>query len=329
MKPRLLPLVLIVPAVIFACKIPVQITPAPATATAAQVALTGASVFIGAGDIAVCGTDGDEQTAMLIDSVLKADSVAKVPTEVFSLGDNAYPSGSASNFALCFTPSWGDSAKGIMKKIHPSPGNHEHLSVGASPYYQYFGSKAGSPDKGYYSYDVGAWHMISLNGEVMVNSSFSAAERKAQEDWLRAELKKAQTLCTLAYWHQPLFSSGWHGDTPAARPIWEILQAGGVDVVLNGHDHDYERFLPQNSLGVIDSTHGMVEYVVGTGGGDLRGFRNNPRATSAARVQGYFGVLKLTLGKGEYRSAFLDVTGRTWDPAGGKCHQDSTATPIK
>lgn len=312
-----------------ACKIPVQITPAPATASAKEVALTGASALIAVGDIAVCGTDGDEQTARLTDSLLRADSAAKVTSVVATLGDNAYPSGSASNFALCFAPSWGDSTKLILNKIHPSPGNHEHLSVGAAPYYQYFGSKAGSPNKGYYSYNVGAWHMISLNSEMIVNGSFSAADRTAQEDWLRAELKKAQTLCTLAYWHHPLFSSGWHGESPALRSIWEILQAGGVDVVLNGHEHDYERFLPQNSLGAVDSARGIVEYVVGTGGGDLRGFRNNPRATSAARVQGYFGVLKLTLGKGEYRSAFLDVTGRVWDPAGGKCHQDSTATAVK
>lgn len=320
---------LLVPVVASSCKIPVQITPAAATATAEQVALSGASVMIGVGDIAVCGTEGDEQTAKLVDSVLRADSVAKVSDEVFTLGDNAYPDGSASNFALCFAPSWGDSSKRILKKIHPTPGNHEHLSVGAAPYYQYFGSKAGSAKKGYYSYDVGEWHVIVINGEIVVNSSFSDAERKAQEEWLRGELKGPQKFCSMAYWHQPLFSSGWHGDAPVLRPIWQLLQDGGVDLILNGHDHDYERFLPQNAFGVVDSTRGMIQYVVGTGGGDLRGFRNNPRATSAARVQGYFGVLKLTLGKGEFRAAFLDVNGRVWDPSGGKCHQDSTGTAVK
>ncbi len=329
MRLRLLAVIVVVPLTAFSCKIPVQITPAAATATAAQVALTGASVMIGVGDIAVCGTEGDEQTAKLVDSVLKADSVAKVSDEVFTLGDNAYPDGSAANFALCFAPSWGDSAKRILKKIHPTPGNHEHQSVGAAPYYQYFGSKAGSPKKGYYSYDAGAWHVIVVNGEIAINSTFSDVDRKAQEDWLRSELKGPQKLCSMAYWHQPLFSSGWHGDSPAVRPIWQILQDGGVDLILNGHDHDYERFYPQNAFGIIDSTKGMIEYVVGTGGGDLRGFRNNPSPASAARVQGYFGVLKLTLGKGEFRAAFLDVNGRVWDPSGGKCHQDSTATAVK
>jgi|CXWL01.1.fsa_nt_gi hypothetical protein len=304
-----------------ACKPPVQITPATATASAEAVAISGASVLIGAGDIAVCGTNGDELTAALVDSVLKADSVAKVTDAVFTVGDNAYPDGSASNFAICFAASWGDSTRRIMKKIRPSPGNHEHQSVGAAPYYQYFGSKAGSPKQGYYSYDLGEWHILVLNSEIMVNNVFSIAERTAQVDWLKKELSGTQKLCTLAYWHHPRFSSGWHGGTLAMLPIWEMLQAGGVDVILSGHDHEYERFLPQNAMGSLDSVRGIPQYIVGTGGGDLRGFKSPPAPNSAARVQGYFGVLKLTLGKGEYRSAFLDVNGRVWDPSGGTCHE--------
>ncbi|MES1259162.1 MAG: metallophosphoesterase [Gemmatimonadota bacterium] len=302
-----------------ACKIPVQITPAPATAPAEQVAISGASVFIGVGDIAVCGTDGDERTARLVDSVLRVDSIAKVNDQVFTLGDNAYPDGSASNFALCFAPSWGDSSKRIMKKIHPAPGNHEHQSIGAAPYYEYFGSRAGSSKKGYYSYDVGEWHVIVLNSEIIVGA-FTDADRKAQDDWLTGELKGSQKLCTLAYWHNPRFSSGWHGGDARLLRTWQLLYDGGVDLVLNGHDHDYERFDPQDPLGVLDTAHGIPEYVVGTGGGDLRGFRTVPSANSAVRVEGYWGVLKLTLGKGEFRSAFIDTEGRVWDPSGGKCH---------
>ena len=309
------------------CKPPVQITPAPATAPAQEVALSGASVLIGAGDIAVCSTDGDERTAKLVDSVLRADSIAKVNDGVFTLGDNAYPDGSASDFALCFTPSWGDSAKRIMKKIHPAPGNHEHQSVGAAPYYQYFGSRAGSPTKGYYSYDIGEWHAIVLNSEIVVGA-YSDADRKAQEDWLRNELKGTRKPCTLAYWHNPRFSSGWHGGDPRLIPIWQILYDGGVDLVLNGHDHDYERFRPQDPLGVLDTAKGIPEYVAGTGGGDLRGFEK-VTPNSAVRIEGYWGVLKLTLGKGEFRSAFIDVTGRVWDPSGGKCHLAPTPVPAK
>lgn len=320
----------LVALVVFACKIPVQTTPAPATASAELVAASGASVFIGAGDIGECATDGDDRTAHIVDSVLKADSVAKVDDAVFTLGDNAYPDGSASNFAICFAESWGDSAKRILKKIRPTPGNHEHYTDAAAPYYKYFGDKAGSPKKGYYSYDIGEWHALALNSEILVNPAFTLADRKEQEDWVRAELKKTpQKLCTVAYWHHPLYSSGWHGDNAAIRPIWQILQDGGVDLILAGHDHHYERFAPMNGFGTVDSVKGMYSYVVGTGGGDLRGVRNKPTPGSVTRIQGYFGVLKLTLGKGEFSSAFLDVNGRIWDPAKGKCHQDSVATPAK
>ncbi len=316
--PTLVPLLL--SALAIGCKIPVQITPPTADAPAAAVALSGASVMIGVGDIAACGSNGAELTAKVVDSVLKADSVAKVDDMVFTLGDNAYPSGSASDFARCFAPTWGDSSKRIMKKIHPTPGNHEHNTSGAAPYYQYFGSAAGSSKKGYYSYDIGAWHAIVINSELIVNPAFNDADRKAQEDWLRSELKGVQKKCTLAYWHHPRFSSGWHGDDASLQTIWQELYDGGVDLILNGHDHEYERFLPQNPFAVKDTLKGMVEIVAGTGGGDLRGFRGKPDPNMAAQIQGHFGVLKLTLGKEEWRSAFIETNGRVWDPAGGKCH---------
>jgi hypothetical protein len=309
---------------VLACPPPVQITPAPATATAAEIRVTGASVMLGVGDIARCGYDGDERTAKMVDSMLRADSVAKVPVEVFTLGDNAYPDGSASNFALCFTPSWGDTAKRIMKKIHPAVGNHEYVTTGSSPYYQYFGSRAGPNSKGYYSYDVGEWHVIVVNSEIVV-AGFTLAEQKAQEDWLRTDLKGTQKPCTMAYWHHPRFSSGWHGSDVSLRSIWQILFDGGASLVMNGHDHEYERFLPQTPAGVLDTINGIAEYVVGTGGGDLRGFAAKRVANSASQIQGYYGVLKLTLGKGEYRSAFVDVGGRMWDPSGGKCRSKPAA----
>ena len=310
---------IVIPLLAFSCKPAVQTTPAPADAPAAQVALTGASVMLGAGDIAVCGTQGHIQTAKLVDSVLRVDSIAKVNDAVFTLGDNAYPDGSASNFALCWAVSWGDTSRRIMKKIHPVIGNHEDQVVGASPYFNYFGVKAGDPKKGFYSYDEGEWHVLVVNSEIIVNPGFTDAERKAQYDWLRTELKGPQKLCTMAMWHNPRFSSGWHGTDPTFQPVWQILYDGGVDLVLNGHDHDYERFAPQNPVGVADSAKGITEIVAGTGGGDFYGFRV-PVPNSVARVEGHFGVLKLTLGKGEWRSAFLEVNGRVWDPSGGKCH---------
>jgi hypothetical protein len=305
------------------CAPPVQLTPPSADAPAAEVALTGASVLIGTGDIGNCcvqGNQGAKATAKLMDSVLRADSAAKVHDEAFTLGDNAYPGGSEQDFAQCFATTWGDSTKLIMKNIRPSVGNHEHLSGRAAPYYKYFGSHAGPSDKGYYSYNVGEWHAIVLNSEIVVNGSFSDADRAAQEEWLRQDLKNNHQVCMLAYWHNPRFSSGWHGSDVRLAPLWQILYDGGVDLILNGHDHDYERFLPQTPEGAVDSTKGMTEIVVGTGGGDLRGFRSVISPNSAYRVQGHYGVLKLTLGAKAYRRAFLGVSGSIWDRGGATCH---------
>ncbi len=306
--------------VALACKPTVRLTPPPAGASAEQVALSGASVLIGTGDIARCDSPGDEATAVLVDSVLRADSAAKVHDEVFTVGDNAYPDGSAQNFAQCWGPSWGDSTKLIMKNIRPSPGNHEHRTGGAAPYYEYFGSRAGSPKAGYYGYDIGAWRAIVLNSEIVVNGAFSDAERMAQEAWLKTELSGHSQKCVVAYWHHPRFSSGWHGSDPRIGPIWRLLYAGGVDLIINGHDHEYERFLPQNPEGVVDSLKGMTQLIVGTGGGDLRGFSSTILPNSAARVEGHFGVVKVTLGAAEWRSAFLSTRGLIFDQTGGACH---------
>jgi hypothetical protein len=307
--------------VALACRPPVLTTPPPAEASAEVVAITGASVLIGTGDIAACDSQGDELTAAIVDSVLRADSAVSVETVVFTTGDNAYPDGSDRNFALCFTPSWGDSAKRIMKHIRPSPGNHEHAIFGAAAYYEYFGDKAGSPRKGYYSYNLGEWHVVVLNSEIVVNSVFSDEDRKAQLDWLVEDLKSnASKKCTVAYWHHPRFSSGWHGGDRKIAVFWGPLYDGGVDLVLNGHDHHYERFRPMSPAGVADSVRGMVEIVIGTGGGELRGLRAPIVPNSAARVQGNFGVLKVTLGAEEWRSAFLATNGRIYDASGGRCH---------
>jgi alkaline phosphatase len=307
-------------ALLPACRPQVDPTPAPADAPAEVVALTGAAILIGVGDIAACDSRGDELTAVIVDSVLKADSVAQVENAVFTLGDNAYPDGSAQNFARCFTPSWGDPAKRIMRTIRPSPGNHEHLTYDAAPYYEYFGKNAGSPSKGYYSYDVGEWHAIALNSEIVVNGLFSDAERTAQLEWLAQDLKDNPKKCTVAYWHHPRFSSGWHGSDRRLASFWSILYDAGVDLVLSGHDHHYERFHPQTPTGVADSARGIVQIVAGTGGGEIRGLRDPLVPHSAARVQGHFGVVKLTLGAEEWRSAFLATNGGVYDASGGKCH---------
>lgn len=284
-----------------------------------EVALPGA-VIIGAGDIAVCGVSGDEATSRLVDSVLIADSAAKVETAVFTLGDNAYPSGPGGvqdDFPRCFSPSWG--AKRIMNVIHPAPGNHDYDSGSAAPYFNYFGDRAGPAGKGYYSYDVGGWHLISLNSELYFEHG-SRDDAKAQEDWLRRDLNEHRTPCALAYFHRPLFSSGEYGGTEEMRSLFAILYDGGVDLVLNGHEHHYERFLPQTPAGVADTSKGVAEIIAGTGGGDLRGIRSQLQPNSVFQIHGRFGVLKLTLGSGVYRHAFIDGDGRVWDPGEGSCH---------
>lgn len=305
---------------ITACKPAVQLTPPPAASAAPVVALSGASVMIGVGDIASCSSTLSIGTAVLVDSVLRADSIAKVSDAAFTLGDNVYTSGTTAQFAECFTPTWGDPNKRILKSLHPAPGNHEYYTPFADPYYKYFGPAAGTVGKGYYSYDVGTWHVVVVNSEIIVNPVFTDSARKAQMDWVEQDLTTHKKPCTIAYWHHPRFSSGWHGSDAKLGPIWQLLYDHDVDLVLGGHDHDYERFGPMTPAGLADTVRGITEIVAGTGGEELRGFDENIRANSRYRIEGRAGVLLLTLGAAEYRSAFLEIGGRVWDQSGGKCH---------
>lgn len=304
-----------------ACKPDVQLTPPPAASPASVVALTGASILIGAGDIASCNQSLGIATARLVDSVLRADSVAKVEDAVFTLGDNVYSSGTDAEFANCYTPAWGDPQRRVLKKTRPAVGNHEYLTNSATPYYTYFGASAGAVGKGYYSYDVGKWHVIVVNSEIMLNGQFSEPARKAQMDWVKKDLTDhASTKCTVAMWHNPLYSSGWHGSDSRFQPLWQLLYDNNVDLVLAGHDHEYERFRPMTPAGLSDTVKGIVQIVAGTGGEEFRGFSKKIVNNSAYRIEGRAGVLLLTLGAEEWRSAFLEVGGRVWDQSGGKCH---------
>jgi hypothetical protein len=254
-------------------------------------------VLVGAGDIGDCGSGGDEITAALLD---------EIDGTVFTLGDNAYPKGTASQFANCYGPSWGRH----KDRTRPSPGNHDYATSGAQPYYDYFGSRAGPSGKGYYSYDLGTWHIVSLNSNIQAgNSSQQAA-------WLRSDLAAHPTDCTLAYWHHAVFSSGKHGPyNPKMANLWRILDAAGVDVVLAAHDHLYERFAPQDADGRADPS-GIRQFVVGTGGGEtlypvVADPQNLEVRDNTAR-----GVLKLTLHPGGYEWEFVPQPGRTFADAG-------------
>ncbi|HEY3312207.1 MAG TPA: DNRLRE domain-containing protein [Anaerolineales bacterium] len=253
-------------------------------------------VLVGAGDIADCGSSGDEATANLL---------AKIPGTVFTAGDNAYEDGSAAEYANCYNPGWGR----FKSRTRPSPGNHEYHTSGALPYFAYFGSKAGSPGKGYYSYNLGTWHIIVLNSEI------DSQAGSPQEVWLRQDLAANPQTCTLAIWHKPLFASGAsHGNNPEFKDFWLALYQYHADVVLNGHEHNYERFAPQTPEGKSNA-NGIREFVVGTGGKNHYGF-GRIVANSQVRNGDSFGVLKLTLHPGSYDWQFIPEAGKTFTDSG-------------
>jgi hypothetical protein len=288
--------------------IPTQAPSATATPTPAptQPPAGNDEVFVGAGDISRCGNNGDDQTARLLGGINGT---------IFTLGDNAYESGTTAQFRDCFDPTWGQ----FKDRIRPSAGNHEYLTSGAAGYYAYFGSAAGAAGQGYYSYNLGAWHIVVLNSNCSAVGGCGTGS--AQEKWLRADLAANPSQCTLAYWHHPRFSSGSeHGNSTAVQPLWQALYDNGGEIVLSGHDHNYERFAPQTPSGGSDPLKGIREFVVGTGGAGTRSM-GATQPNSEVRNGSTLGVLKLTLGSGSYSWNFIPVAGKTFTDSGSDvCH---------
>ena len=281
--------------------------PRPMPAVALSYPPRGDPVLVGAGDIANCKIlAGAEATARLVE---------KIPGEVFTAGDDAMPAGAAEEFRDCYGPTWGR----FKDRTRPATGNHEFHSGGAAPYFDYFGAAAGDPLSGYYSYDLGTWHVIALNSEC--DQIGGCEQGSTQERWLRKDLQTHRGVCTVAYWHKPLFSSGAaHGNDLEVKPFWEDLYAAHATIAINGHDHDYERFAPQDPDGKADPTHGIREFVVGTGGNHERTFLASPLPNSQVRMTGTFGVLKLTLHPRGYDWQFIPQEGRTFvDSGSGLC----------
>jgi hypothetical protein len=265
-------------------------------------------VLVGAGDIAVCSDlSGAEATAKLLDGI---------PGIVFTLGDLAF-NGRSEDFANCYDPTWGRH----KARTRPSLGNHDYSTPKAAGYFAYWGDKAGDPDKGYYSYEAGAWHVVVVNSNCGEVGGCEAGS--AQEQWLRADLEAHPAHCTLAYWHHPLFSSGVkpsHALHTEMRPIWQALYEAGAELVVNGHEHNYERFGPQAPDGALDPLRGIREIVAGVGGRNLKPLAE-PTPNSEIRSDKVFGVLKLTLHAGSYDWEFLPVPGQTFTDSGtGVCH---------
>lgn len=278
------------------------------SATAPQLVLNSATtdpVLVGAGDIASSGS-GDTATAALLDNVSGT---------VFTTGDNAYPDGTASNFTTYYDPTWGRH----KARTRPSAGNHDYHTAGAAGYFGYFGSAAGDPAKGYYSYDLGNWHVVALNSNCSQVGGCGAGS--AQEQWLRADLTASTKPCTVAYWHHPRFTSGAnHGPDTAVGPLVQALYDNNAEVVVAGHNHQYERFAPMNPSGTLDNTRGIRHFVAGMGGASHYGF-GTIQPNSQARNSDTYGVLKLTLHPNGYDWQFVPEAGKTYTDSGTTaCH---------
>jgi hypothetical protein len=285
-------------------------TPTPTPTPTPIPSLT--AYFVGAGDIADCSVAAEsgvhaEATAALIDKQPEAF--------VFTAGDNAYFFGSAEDYRNCYRPRWGR----FLSRTYPSPGNHEYESgTNGIPYFDFFaGRPSGDRGAGFYSFTLGNWHIVSLNSNIPVGIG------SEQVNWLERDLdansRSATARCTLAYWHHPLFTSGPSaGSNGLMRPVWDVLYKYGVDVVVNGHDHFYERFFPQDPT-AIRGPAGITEYIVGSGGAPLYDF--GPTAPNSANKFKAWGVAYFTLRDVGWDSVFIEArTEARLDFTSNLCH---------
>jgi hypothetical protein len=257
--------------------------------------------LVAAGDIASCFWRGDDATARLLD---------RIGGVVATLGDNAYPSGSYTDYTQCYHRNWGRH----LDRTRPAVGNHEYRTRDAAGYFRYFGARAGPPGKGWYSYAHDGWHVIVLNSDEPLERGTE------QHEWLVADLRAHPTRCTLAYFHHPRWSSGRHGGRERVMDAYRAMYDGGVDVVLSGHDHHYERFAPLDPVGRIDRERGIRQFVVGTGGAPSYVLRE--RVPGSEEIESHVrGVLRLEFRPDSYSWEFVPVAGRKYRDAGqASCH---------
>ncbi len=265
---------------------------------------TATFTLVGAGDITSCSQNNDAATARLL---------GRIPGTVFTLGDNVYPYGTAQKFRDCYRPTWGR----YKKRTRPAVGNHDYDRTARTE--PYFGARAGTVGRGYYSYDRGRWHVVVLNSNC--DRIGGCGETSAQGRWLRNDLARNPSRCTLAYFHHPLYASGNGTATPQVRPFWNVLQRRGVDVILSGHAHRYERYAPMTPGG-IRAANGIRQFVVGTGGEPGGTEVNREDAPNMQVVEpNAFGVLRLGLRAGSYSWKFVPVAGETFSDNGSdRCH---------
>jgi hypothetical protein len=284
----------------------IYLTPSPSVTPTSQHTVTPTTaptpaILVGAGDISICGQKGDDHTAELL---------AGIPGAIFTVGDNSNESGTAYEYRNCFGPSWGQ----FLERLYPVPGNHDYVTDNAGPYFEYFSGGPVTPGKGYYSYDLGGWHVIALNSVIDIR------EGSLQLKWLHEDLASQQNLCSLAYWHHPRWTSGESGNDGRLAAVWRVLYASGVDVVVNGNEHLYERFAPMNPDGEMELASGIREFVVGTGGVSHYRFAEL-HPNSQVRDNTSFGVLKFTLFSDGYAWEFMPVAGMDFTDSGRDiCH---------
>jgi 3',5'-cyclic AMP phosphodiesterase CpdA len=243
---------------------------------------------VGVGDIGMCGSPGVAQTASL---------VGNLEGQILLVGDIAYLHGSTANFRECFEPQWGR----FRSRWRAVPGNHEYETPTAADYYNYFGEASGGDNSGFYSFMAGDWLIL------MLNSNIPSGRNSAQWEFVRRQLEQQRTPCTMAVWHHPLFSSGPNGNTASMKDLWALLEAAPIEVILNGHDHLYERFARQMSDGTPEPAKGVREFIVGTGGADLYGVAR-ATANSETRLVEH-GAMQFTLEPAQYRWEYRNVNG--------------------
>ncbi len=255
----------------------------------------GEEVLLAVGDIGFCGHQADDRIAEL---------AAGLPGTIAMLGDNVYPEATDENLRACLEPSWG----ALRDRIRPVPGNHDYVDGSAAAYFDWFGARAGEPGEGWYSYDLGEWHVVALNSQC--EAVDGCGPGSPQHEWLTSDLAAADADCLLAYWHAPLYSSGRHGGSETVRPLWEAVAAAGVDVTLHAHDHTYERL----------DVDGVDSFVVGTGGRSLYLWERDPLPQTRARHDRNYGLLYLVLGDGTFTWDFLPLGATTFvDSGSGEC----------
>jgi hypothetical protein len=265
-------------------------------------------VVAAAGDIACApgSTVGTSCRHRAVSDKILADTAVGT---VLMLGDAQYPNGTLADFKASYDPTWGR----LKSKTRPVPGNHEYNTAGAAGYYDYFGSRAGDRSKGYYSFNLGTWHVVALNSEK------DTAATGTQMAWLKSDLKAHPNRCTLAIYHTPRWSGGEeHGDSTVVAPFVQALYDANADIILNGHDHNYERFYPLNPSGVRDNVRGITQIVSGLGGRSTRPV--TPRATTAASNASSYGYSRLVLRDGSADVSYRSAVGSYSDSTKVTCH---------